>query len=402
MNRFRGRGRRVERRTFCGDAFFQMRGQPGRMLVADLGEIFILAWFFVTGSVLGSFLNVVIYRVPRGLSLVHPPSRCPVCLHPIRWHDNVPILGWFLLRGRCRDCGARIALRYPVVEALAGLDVLLVALKTGEWRWVPVLESLLWEGAIQPAVTDTAAFTGVSLSLLAAALILFDGARVPLSFWTTPMLLVLLAHLASLPAVKSATTPSPGPISNLTTTDRPQIPGESPVESRPRRVVVGIEKHMLSWVLALAGGMLADIWFTQTSRPKTTSKTRALNGPGLIKAIYARRFLKERPVSSEPKRTDVRGRPPYSGWEFSFACAICGWIFGRPTQTAVLISFLAAIAMIAVCIRKRLCRSSRTSQQRSESAATQATAMPNGDPLRIRSIPMFALWLFFLSWIIIR
>lgn len=402
MKRFRGRGRRAKRRTFFRVPSFQPGGQPRRMLVADLGEIFILAWFFVTGSVLGSFLNVVIYRVPRGLSLVHPPSRCPVCLHPIRWYDNVPVFGWFLLRGRCRDCGTRIALRYPLVEALSALDVLLIAWKTGEWRWVPVLEALLRGGAIQPAVMETAALVGVSLSLLAAALILFDGARVPLTFWATSVLLVLLTHLASLPVFKGEATPSSSPISNLTTAVRPQVTGESPVESRPQRVVVRTETHMLSLVLALAGGMLADVWLTQPWHPRTTSKKAPPNGLGFIKAIFARQFRKKRSAPGKPKRSEVRERSPYSGWEFSFGCAICGWIFGRPTPAAVLIAFLAAIAMIVVGIQKRLRSSSRPPEQRLESAASRPTSMPDGDPLRIRSIPMFALWLFFLSWIIFR
>jgi leader peptidase (prepilin peptidase)/N-methyltransferase len=73
------------------------------------------------GLVLGSFLNVVIYRVPRHESVVWPGSRCPECGHDIRWYDNLPVLGWALLRGRCRDCDAPISRRYPMVEALTGL-----------------------------------------------------------------------------------------------------------------------------------------------------------------------------------------------------------------------------------------------------------------------------------------
>lgn len=74
------------------------------------------------GLVIGSFLNVVAYRVPLGRSVVSPPSACPGCGHPIRPRDNVPVLSWLLLRGRCRDCGAAISGRYPLVEACtAGL-----------------------------------------------------------------------------------------------------------------------------------------------------------------------------------------------------------------------------------------------------------------------------------------
>jgi leader peptidase (prepilin peptidase)/N-methyltransferase len=78
-------------------------------------------WVAVLGAAVGSFLNVVIYRLPRGMSLVRPGSRCPACGHAIRPRDNLPVAGWLLLRGRCRDCGAAISARYPLVEALVAL-----------------------------------------------------------------------------------------------------------------------------------------------------------------------------------------------------------------------------------------------------------------------------------------
>lgn len=80
-----------------------------------------LLWLAVLGGCVGSFLNVVVYRVPRGQSLTHPPSRCPSCGHPIRWYHNLPVVGWLVLRGRCRDCGARISVRYPLVEGLVAV-----------------------------------------------------------------------------------------------------------------------------------------------------------------------------------------------------------------------------------------------------------------------------------------
>ncbi len=76
----------------------------------------------LVGLAIGSFLNVVIYRVPRKESVVSPRSRCPNCGHPIRERDNVPVFSWIVLRGRCRDCHALISIRYPLVElACAGL-----------------------------------------------------------------------------------------------------------------------------------------------------------------------------------------------------------------------------------------------------------------------------------------
>jgi leader peptidase (prepilin peptidase) / N-methyltransferase len=72
------------------------------------------------GLIIGSFLNVVAYRLPRGESLAHPPSRCPSCGAPVKPYDNIPVLSWLLLRGRCRSCRAPISARYPIVEAVTG------------------------------------------------------------------------------------------------------------------------------------------------------------------------------------------------------------------------------------------------------------------------------------------
>ena len=75
----------------------------------------------VLGLIIGSFLNVVVWRLPRGESLSHPDSACPHCGHPIRWWDNIPVVSWLVLRGRCRDCAGPIATRYPLVELGTGL-----------------------------------------------------------------------------------------------------------------------------------------------------------------------------------------------------------------------------------------------------------------------------------------
>lgn len=75
----------------------------------------------VVGAAIGSFLNVVIHRVPLGHSVVHPPSACPTCAAPVRPYDNIPIISWFVLRGRCRDCGAPFSGRYALVELITAL-----------------------------------------------------------------------------------------------------------------------------------------------------------------------------------------------------------------------------------------------------------------------------------------
>ena len=85
----------------------------------------------VVGAVFGSFLNVVAYRLPRGESLSRPRSRCPQCQTQIKAHDNVPVLSWLALRGRCRSCRAPISARYPLVEAVTGLLCALVVYDQG-------------------------------------------------------------------------------------------------------------------------------------------------------------------------------------------------------------------------------------------------------------------------------
>lgn len=91
------------------------------------------------GLLIGSFLNVVIYRVPAGLSISHPPSACPRCGHRIRPWDNVPVLSWLLLRGRCRDCSAPISVRYPLVEVGTAVLFGLVGAWTGLSWTLPLL-----------------------------------------------------------------------------------------------------------------------------------------------------------------------------------------------------------------------------------------------------------------------
>jgi leader peptidase (prepilin peptidase)/N-methyltransferase len=107
------------------------------MLLADFPPIALRVFAALFGLLWGSFLNVVIYRVPRGMSVVHPPSHCPACTTPIVAYRNVPVFGWLALRGRAACCGAPISARYPIVEAIGGvlsltvLETLVFALPPG-------------------------------------------------------------------------------------------------------------------------------------------------------------------------------------------------------------------------------------------------------------------------------
>jgi leader peptidase (prepilin peptidase)/N-methyltransferase len=86
---------------------------------------------FLVGACLGSFFNVLIYRIPREESIVRPASRCPACGRPVRAWENVPIVSFFLLRGKCAGCGTEISWRYPAVEAASGVGFLLIAWADG-------------------------------------------------------------------------------------------------------------------------------------------------------------------------------------------------------------------------------------------------------------------------------
>jgi leader peptidase (prepilin peptidase)/N-methyltransferase len=107
----------------------------------------------LVGLAVGSFLNVVIYRVPIGKSIVTPPSACPGCHTPVAPRDNIPVLSWVLLRGKCRYCQAPISIRYPIVEALTGLAFAITAVRFGPSSSLPA-ELIFVAGLIALAAVD--------------------------------------------------------------------------------------------------------------------------------------------------------------------------------------------------------------------------------------------------------
>src|SRR4051812_23430190 len=129
----------------------------------------------VFGSLIGSFLNVVIFRVPAGRSVVSPPSACGSCGASIRAYDNIPIVSWLVLRGRCRDCGAGISARYPVVELATGLAFAGITVWALE-RWgTPFALDARAVGSL----LVTAAFLYLGAISIALALIDLDTHRLP-------------------------------------------------------------------------------------------------------------------------------------------------------------------------------------------------------------------------------
>ena len=163
------------------------------------------AWMFAFGTCVGSFLNVVIYRLPAGMSIVLPGSHCPKCKHAIRAYDNIPILSWLVLRGRCRDCGAGISPRYATIELLAGLALLGLYLADVAMGWGLPLESTATAGAVSGAAAILPSWLPwVALcyhalllcTLLCAAAIEWDGKPVPLKLIAPALVVGLTAPIA--------------------------------------------------------------------------------------------------------------------------------------------------------------------------------------------------------------
>ena len=153
------------------------------------------------GGVVGSFLNVVIYRVPRGRSVVSPGSACGSCGHAIRWYDNIPVLSWLLLRGRCRDCHAGIAARYPLVEIGTAVLLGLVA-----WRFVPTIDVSAGAAATVTGVLQVSAFLYLAAISFALAVIDVELHRLPNAI-VLPALPVGLALIGATAALTGDAAP---------------------------------------------------------------------------------------------------------------------------------------------------------------------------------------------------
>lgn len=133
----------------------------------------------VFGALIGSFLNVCIYRLPRHESVAWPGSHCPACNGAIAWYDNVPLVSYLVLKGRCRHCAVRIPLRYPIIEALNALGYVSVLWFFG-LEWSTVVYGALYSALLVAAGTDLShkiipnavTFPGIAVGLLSAATVL--------------------------------------------------------------------------------------------------------------------------------------------------------------------------------------------------------------------------------------
>lgn len=148
---------------------------------SDLEPLHVVA-AIVIGLLFGSFLNVCIYRIPRDLSVVAPRSFCPECGERIRWHDNVPLLSYALLRGRCRACGKPIGLRYPVVELTTAILFAAIAIRYGwtlpafKWELFEALViALFWTDLEERLLPDELTLGGTLAGLILAVFVRVPG-----------------------------------------------------------------------------------------------------------------------------------------------------------------------------------------------------------------------------------
>ncbi len=128
--------------------------------------------FLVIGSSVGSFVNVCVYRLPRGLSVLRPRSRCPRCRSAIAARDNLPIIGWLILRGRCRVCGGAISRRYPAIELVTGLMFAGVYL-----GWIALSSADVWEETSAIGVLVRLAVLWSLAGIAEAAALIYHDAR---------------------------------------------------------------------------------------------------------------------------------------------------------------------------------------------------------------------------------
>ena len=169
----------------------------------QIDEALLTGWFFLLGAAIGSFLNVVVYRLPNGMSLLYPFSHCPKCKHAIRWFDNIPIISWLVLRGRCRDCQMPISARYPLVEGLTASMFALVTMAEFTFKGInlPLREiartgDVIISGWDNPELYAILLFHLFLLStLLAAALIEYDRHQASLSLFIPALLLGVIMPL---------------------------------------------------------------------------------------------------------------------------------------------------------------------------------------------------------------
>ncbi len=102
-------------------------------------DIFLVVTIFIFGIVIGSFLNVLIYRIPKGENIAYPASKCQICQTPLKWWHNIPIVSWIILGGKCYFCKSQISIQYPIIEFTTGLIAVILYFKLGLVWYMPIV-----------------------------------------------------------------------------------------------------------------------------------------------------------------------------------------------------------------------------------------------------------------------
>jgi prepilin signal peptidase PulO-like enzyme (type II secretory pathway) len=204
---------------------------------------------FAYGACIGSLINVIVYRLPLGLSIVTPPSRCPKCQTKLAWKDNIPVLGWIMLRGKCRYCGNRISAEYPIVEAIVGLlfvavlayFYLIPSVSYGHGAFAGFDWAREWYRNEPSQTWPTFVVLLVLLSCLVAMTII--DARtftIPPMLTTVPVVLALIVHPIHAAIV--------GPLSHRA--------GHTPSQPGWMWAIATPDRYRWDWIVASIGGTL--------------------------------------------------------------------------------------------------------------------------------------------------
>ncbi len=102
-------------------------------------DIFLVVTIFIFGIVIGSFLNVLIYRIPKGENIAYPASKCQTCQTPLKWWHNIPIISWIILGGKCYFCKSQISIQYPIIEFITGFIAVILYFKLGLVWYMPIV-----------------------------------------------------------------------------------------------------------------------------------------------------------------------------------------------------------------------------------------------------------------------
>ena len=173
----------------------------------NLSYLVTIIFVFLFGISFGSFMNVLIYRIPEGISVINPPSKCPVCENELKWYHNIPIFSWLFLGGKCGFCKTKISAQYPIIEFINGLLWVVIFLKVGLVWYLPfimlsfsMLLSLSMIDFKYHAVPDNLNFAALIFALINPNFLnsLRDGAIAAFALWLLGFIVSKLAKKEAL------------------------------------------------------------------------------------------------------------------------------------------------------------------------------------------------------------